>query len=96
MRAMAPDGTAPAGYGSAGLPLEIELAGQPQSPDNAVAWLYRVVRNKALSAARSAGRRQRHEAAAADRRPVWFQRSAADQIDGSRVRPAYYAPLDPG
>ena len=27
----------------------IELAGQPRLPDNAAAWLYRVVRNKALA-----------------------------------------------
>jgi len=66
----------------------IERAGQAQSPHDAVAWLYRVVRNKAMSAARSAGRRQRHEAAAADRRPVWFQRSAADQIDAGTAAAA--------
>ena len=29
----------------------IELAGQPRSPDDPAAWLFRVVRNKAISAA---------------------------------------------
>ena len=43
----------------------IELAGQPRTPDDAAAWLYRVVRNKAISALRSARRRKRHETVAA-------------------------------
>jgi RNA polymerase sigma-70 factor (ECF subfamily) len=59
----------------------IELVGQPRVPDNVVAWLYRVVRNKAISASRSAQRRQRHETEAADCRPAWFERSAGDRID---------------
>jgi RNA polymerase sigma-70 factor (ECF subfamily) len=59
----------------------IELAAQARMPDDAVAWLYRVVRNKALSASRSAGRRKRHETEAAVRRPAWFERSAAELID---------------
>jgi RNA polymerase sigma factor (sigma-70 family) len=61
----------------------IELAGQSRVPDDAVAWLYRVVRNKAFSAARSAGRRKRHETEAAVRRPTWFERSPADLIDAN-------------
>ena len=56
----------------------IELAGQARTPDDAVAWLYRVVRNKAISALRSARRRKRHETEAAGGRPAWFERSAAD------------------
>jgi RNA polymerase sigma factor (sigma-70 family) len=59
----------------------IELARQPRMPDDAVAWLYRVVRNKAISASRSAGRRKRHETEAAVHRPAWFERSGADLID---------------
>lgn len=47
----------------------IRLAGQATWPDNAVAWLYRVVKNGAVSQARSGGRRQRHEALAARLRP---------------------------
>ena len=35
----------------------VELARQASGPDNPVAWLYRVVRNRALNAARSARRR---------------------------------------
>jgi len=39
----------------------IELAAQPRVPDSPVAWLYRVVRNRAISRFRSARRRERRE-----------------------------------
>jgi len=51
----------------------LKLVVQKSPPDNPVPWLYRVVRNGALMAARSARRRQRHETSAAARAPVWFQ-----------------------
>src|SRR4051812_23565180 len=41
-------------------------------PDNLVPWLYRVVRNGAIDASRAARRRQKYEAAAADRADPWF------------------------
>ena len=41
----------------------VELACQPGAPDDPVAWLYRVVRNKAIGVARSTRRRRRREAA---------------------------------
>lgn len=44
----------------------VRLAEQPTTPRNVVPWLYRVVRNRAISAARSAGRRKKHEQAAAE------------------------------
>lgn len=43
----------------------VELARQPIAPDNPPAWLYRVVRNRALNASRAARRRTTHEQAAA-------------------------------
>jgi RNA polymerase sigma-70 factor (ECF subfamily) len=43
----------------------IELARQPQVPLSVVAWLYRVVRNRAISRFRSARRRRGHEELAA-------------------------------
>jgi RNA polymerase sigma-70 factor (ECF subfamily) len=43
----------------------IRLAGQALWPENDVAWLYRVVKNQALSHARSGERRRRHEELAA-------------------------------
>jgi RNA polymerase sigma-70 factor (ECF subfamily) len=42
----------------------IELARRPEAPRDAAAWLFRVVRNRAISEARSAGRRQRRESVA--------------------------------
>ena len=48
----------------------VELARQPSAPDNPAAWLYRVVRNRALNAARSARRRSAHERAAAEAWPT--------------------------
>jgi RNA polymerase sigma-70 factor (ECF subfamily) len=50
----------------------LKLARQQPAPENAVAWLYKVVRNGAITSARSARRRQRFEAAAASQTPAWF------------------------
>lgn len=50
----------------------LKLATQKPPPVHAVAWLYRVVRNGAISAARRERRRQRHESAAAAQAPAWF------------------------
>ena len=46
----------------------VELARQLQRPGNVVAWLYQVVRNRALNAARADRRRAHHEQLAALRR----------------------------
>lgn len=46
----------------------VELARQPAAPDNAAAWLYRVVRNRALNAARASRRRATHEQTAGEAR----------------------------
>lgn len=47
----------------------IRLAGQTVWPDSPTAWLYRVVRNQAISQLRSSDRRKRHEAIASRLRP---------------------------
>ncbi|NOY29686.1 MAG: sigma-70 family RNA polymerase sigma factor [Planctomycetes bacterium] len=39
----------------------VELAGRLQPPGHVVAWLYRVVRNRAMNAGRAARRRVHHE-----------------------------------
>lgn len=39
----------------------VALARQPKAPDHVVAWLYRVVRNRAINSARATRRRQFHE-----------------------------------
>jgi len=51
----------------------IELARQRPVPDSPVAWLFRVVKNRAISRARSARRRERHESRAWE----WKQREGA-------------------
>ena len=58
----------------------LKLVRQGRPPEDAVAWLYRVVRNGALDAAKIARRRQRRESAAA--RPVrWFVEPEVDGLD---------------
>ena len=58
--------------------LKLVRLGQP--PEDAAAWLYRVVRNGALDAAKRARRRQRRESAAA--RPVrWFVEPEVDGLE---------------
>jgi RNA polymerase sigma factor (sigma-70 family) len=50
----------------------VKLAGQIPPPDQPVAWLYRVVRNRAISMRRSHERRRRRETAVAAQRQSWF------------------------
>jgi RNA polymerase sigma-70 factor (ECF subfamily) len=66
----------------------IALAAEPHRPDDLLAWLYRVVRNKALSAARAATRRRRREQAAAAARPDWFTPAPDDRLDAAAVAAA--------
>ena len=58
----------------------VKLARQAPPPDNVLAWLYRVVRNGALEAGRSAARRRRREGRASVPE-AWFAR-ADDALDG--------------
>jgi RNA polymerase sigma-70 factor (ECF subfamily) len=58
----------------------LKLFRQRPPPQDAVAWLYRVVRNGALDAAKMARRRQQRESAAA--RPIrWFVEPEVDGLD---------------
>ena len=58
----------------------IKLVRQSRPPADAVAWLYRVVRNGAIDASKMARRRQRRESAVA--RPVrWFVEPGVDGLD---------------
>jgi RNA polymerase sigma-70 factor (ECF subfamily) len=59
----------------------LQLARQAEAPDAPLAWLYRVVRNGALSARRAEQRRRKHEAVAARRAAAWFLPSEANRID---------------
>jgi RNA polymerase sigma-70 factor (ECF subfamily) len=58
----------------------LTLVRQRTPPEDVVAWLYRVVRNGALDAAKASRRRQRRESASA--RPVrWFVEPELDGLD---------------
>jgi len=73
----------------------LKLVAQRSPPDNPVAWLYRVVRNAAISAARTDRRRQRHEAAAASQVPVWFAEVETEGLDTAAATTALQAlPLE--
>ncbi|HUT92255.1 MAG TPA: sigma-70 family RNA polymerase sigma factor [Thermoguttaceae bacterium] len=63
----------------------LRLVRERELPRNVVGWLYRVVRNGAISASRTAGRRRRHEAAVAHRREPWFKPSEGDRLDAAEV-----------
>ena len=52
-------------------------------PGNVVGWLYRVVRNGAISASRSARRRSRHESEAARNREPWFTGPKGEGLDAA-------------
>jgi RNA polymerase sigma factor (sigma-70 family) len=57
-----------------------KLAALSTPPDDPAAWLFRVVRNRALDVAKAERRRRRHENAASARAP-WFHESQFDGLD---------------
>jgi RNA polymerase sigma factor (sigma-70 family) len=68
---------------------------QKAPPGDPVPWLYRVVRNAAVSAGRADRRRRHHEAAAAARSPAWFAAPDAAGLDAESAAAALQAlPLD--
>jgi DNA-directed RNA polymerase specialized sigma24 family protein len=66
----------------------IKLVRQSKPPANPLPWLYRVVRNGALTALRSDRRRRRHETVAATRNSGWFFPTEAPGLDGARAAAA--------
>lgn len=66
----------------------VKLAAQRALPDNVAGWLYRVVRNGALAAARAERRRRHHEAIAARQAPGWFLPAEAVNLDGQAAAAA--------
>jgi len=64
-----------------------ELINQPSAPDNVAAWLYRVVRNRAISKARSESRRRKREKTVAAGRSTWFV-STPETIDREDLQAA--------
>jgi RNA polymerase sigma-70 factor (ECF subfamily) len=63
----------------------LRLVRQTEVPENVVGWIYRVVRNGAISASRSAGRRWRRETLAAHCGEPWFEASDAERLDAAAV-----------
>jgi RNA polymerase sigma-70 factor (ECF subfamily) len=61
----------------------LQLMRQPVAPENLAGWMYHVVRNLALNAARESQRRARREAEAAYRREPWFTPSEDDRLDAA-------------
>jgi RNA polymerase sigma-70 factor (ECF subfamily) len=73
----------------------LRLVRESSPPGNVVGWLYRVVRNGAISASRSASRRSRREGAVAQCRPAWFDASPDDGLDAATAAAALgELPLD--
>lgn len=66
----------------------IQLVKQRRTPDRIVPWLFRVVRNGAISQQRAASRRRRHESAAATARPSWFKAAEQNPIDDETLTDA--------
>jgi RNA polymerase sigma-70 factor (ECF subfamily) len=66
----------------------VKLASQRPEPDNCLAWLYRVVRNGALTAARSDRRRRFHESYAAAHTPTWFVPAEGTSLDAETATAA--------
>src|SRR5262245_20005175 len=66
----------------------VKLVAQPSLPRNVASWLYRVVRNGAISAARSEQRRRHYETAAARRAPAWFSPSSDTGLDAQAAAEA--------
>ena len=66
----------------------LSLVRQSQSPQNVVGWLYRVVRNGAISAGRSESRRSRRETRAAEDAKPWFHPSPEEALDAAAASAA--------
>ena len=62
----------------------VELFRTSVLPDKIVAWLFRVVRNRAVNAARSEARRRHHERYAATI-SNWFQADSADAAEAAEA-----------
>jgi RNA polymerase sigma-70 factor (ECF subfamily) len=71
----------------------LALMAQVRTPEPVVPWLFRVVRNRAISAARSERRRRRREASAAPQ--PWFHLELATGLEAAELRDALAAlPLE--
>ncbi len=70
----------------------LKLVRQPRAPDRPAAWLYRVVRNTAISATRHDKRRQRHEGIASGLTRLRFETAEGESpLDAERAARALEA-----
>lgn len=63
----------------------IKLATTKVEPENPTAWLFKVVRNQAISQMRTRLRRQNREAQASMAKAHWFQTNENNQLDPDRL-----------
>ncbi|HZZ45222.1 MAG TPA: RNA polymerase sigma factor [Tepidisphaeraceae bacterium] len=66
----------------------VQLLSQTKEPDNVKAWLYKTVRNAALTSLRSSSRRQNRERRASESQTGWFLPRPDDLIDASAAQTA--------
>lgn len=66
----------------------IKLVRQRTAPEKLLPWLYRVVRNGAISACRSELRRRHHESQAATKSSSWFINKSEDHLDAETATEA--------
>lgn len=66
----------------------VRLMAQRAAPANVKAWLFRSVRNAAISQIRSRHRSERHAQQASEARPRWFEGRPDDPIDAKTAQDA--------
>jgi len=66
----------------------IRLVQQDPLPERIVPWLFRTVRNGAISVVRASNRRQKHETVFAKSAPLWFEANSESEIDAEAATDA--------
>lgn len=66
----------------------IKISKMESVPENWLPWLYRVVKNEAISLRRKSSRRQKHEQNAGRERQVWFCTTEEGEFDASDLSSA--------
>lgn len=73
----------------------VELAGQLQTPRCPAAWLFRVVKNRAIGRLRAEQRRRKHERMAAALTPSWSQPASEPTITSEELAAALWSLDEP-
>jgi RNA polymerase sigma-70 factor (ECF subfamily) len=66
----------------------LALMARSSVPEPVAPWLFRVVRNRAISTARSERRRRRREQDAGNRRAPWFRSDPGGELDSAELHEA--------